>query len=961
MAHELVITSVRKGLDGGSGYQPVLRTRGMKPAVAERLQLRSGYSHPYSHGDRRNPVVFVHRIERVAGETLHVLARICDAGSDHTGRSNFLAHLVSLDSGEARRKSGGPAEVAQRLAFKTSWNEPPREADPPVVIGGDRAPGRCGAWQAARLDPGIAGDLAQAAVSGSEVRLVVREGEDVLALFADALALVPPAKRWQVTFNTCEIEPFDAMWRAVREDLRQARDFRGSRGVIDLTRPGVRGSDGAYARFARGEVGSLPWQEAPAPTSAGGAEPAAAGTPQAPVTTPPGRTTAATAPPSATPGAAPPKPGKRSLAPPPPRPTEETRDAGSPLVARVVWVLAGLLVLVLVVGVVVIAVNPTAQSRVLALFGGSDAELAALPDGGDAGFGEGFEMGASEREERLRKQEREKAEAETKQGADAERNQRTAAAAERQAKADADRTAQEKQRAKERDERNRQAAADRRREAFEALTKLPDRIDLPVPGGMDGGTPPAILIGAVAVEDLDELSFQMAVPRENVAGAPFKATVEREGDATSRTWMIRAAPDLSVDKSAKPIDLARLAVKDGQLSVQPVSKPILANARYSLLRRSVLLVLARDPSKPDSKPVERRAIQLLVPSRQPPTDPVHLLTKDGDGPRPTTVMLKAPPAITVSQEASASLPALPPSSTTIEFEVAFDYRPDGQKSQEKYSSTLTSGSFNDGVATWFCALLTCPADPTGPKQPSTMIGVEATTSLAQATVRITPTVQGPASKQFALAGLGPLVLQSDEKYEKSKADKTSSEQKDLDRLCKSNVEVFDINASAKFTGKWRENIEKYFRRIPGPPDAREIKDNGRVVGETSAFDVWVEECESVRNDLASLNSPKDRPPPDRYSLAYKAELKKLNNRWQAKYAERLRAWFEDYKIRRFADYDRARDGLQPLKSPARVSIARVASVAVAPDGTEYRVELIVPRPVGEPAAHAPAERSTDIE
>ena len=191
MAVELVITSVRKGLDGGSGYQPVLRTKGLKPAIAERLQLRSGYPHPYSHGDRRNPVVFVHRIERVGGETLHVLARICDAGSDHTGRSNFLAHLVAINDGEARRKGSGPADVIRRLAFKASWDEPPREDDPPAVIASDRGPGPCLAWEAAGLDPGLAGDLAEAAALGKDVRLIVRQSDDVLALYADALALVP--------------------------------------------------------------------------------------------------------------------------------------------------------------------------------------------------------------------------------------------------------------------------------------------------------------------------------------------------------------------------------------------------------------------------------------------------------------------------------------------------------------------------------------------------------------------------------------------------------------------------------------------------------------------------------------------------------------------------------------------------------------------------------------------------
>ena len=85
MASELIITSARKGLDGGSGFQPVLRTRGMAPSLAERIRIRAGYSHPYTQGDARNPIVFVHRTERVGGENLHFLIRLADAGSDHTG------------------------------------------------------------------------------------------------------------------------------------------------------------------------------------------------------------------------------------------------------------------------------------------------------------------------------------------------------------------------------------------------------------------------------------------------------------------------------------------------------------------------------------------------------------------------------------------------------------------------------------------------------------------------------------------------------------------------------------------------------------------------------------------------------------------------------------------------------------------------------------------------------------
>ena len=64
MTAELVITSAPKGIDGGSGFQPVLRTRGMHPPLAERIRIRSGYSHPYPHGDQRNPVIFIHADRR---------------------------------------------------------------------------------------------------------------------------------------------------------------------------------------------------------------------------------------------------------------------------------------------------------------------------------------------------------------------------------------------------------------------------------------------------------------------------------------------------------------------------------------------------------------------------------------------------------------------------------------------------------------------------------------------------------------------------------------------------------------------------------------------------------------------------------------------------------------------------------------------------------------------------------
>ena len=189
MAHQIVATSVPRGLDGVSGYQTVLKSSGIPPRVFDRLKARSGYSHRYPHGDSRNPVIYVHRIEELGGSRWHVLGCIRDAGSDHTGRSNFLAHMLAIDAAEARGKPGGPAAAAiARGCFLESWNRPPDPAAPAkTLVAADRPtqPGDAPAWTAAGLDPGLAGDLAAAAMAGQKVVLLTRPGDDVLALFAD--------------------------------------------------------------------------------------------------------------------------------------------------------------------------------------------------------------------------------------------------------------------------------------------------------------------------------------------------------------------------------------------------------------------------------------------------------------------------------------------------------------------------------------------------------------------------------------------------------------------------------------------------------------------------------------------------------------------------------------------------------------------------------------------------------
>jgi len=266
MIGRLVITSVPQGLGAGPGYQPVLRSQGMRPAVAERLRLRSGYPHPYPFGDTRNPEVFFHRIESIGGQRLHVLARIGDAGSDYSGRSNRLSDLLVVDDGPCLAVPAGPASVAAAFPWLRHWQGPAREVAEEQRLPGadDVIPVSCPAWATATGDPGWAGHLAAAFLERRECLLISRPGDDVLRLFGEAMRLLPPDVRWDVTFNTCELDPLPASWRAIRSDIgRIPRRTPAGGLLIDLHALATsrdRALDHPYTRFARGD-GPAPWRQ----------------------------------------------------------------------------------------------------------------------------------------------------------------------------------------------------------------------------------------------------------------------------------------------------------------------------------------------------------------------------------------------------------------------------------------------------------------------------------------------------------------------------------------------------------------------------------------------------------------------------------------------------------------------------------------------------------------------------
>jgi hypothetical protein len=268
MIGRIVITSVPRGLDGGDGVQTVLRTQGLSAPIADRLAQLASYPHPHDFGDPRNPRVLFHRIERAGGRTIHVLGSVRDAGASYSGRANHLAELIAIDEEEIRSLPGGPVYAALNYPWLDRWQGDPREvplAEEPAVPARDPADPaetarsfRCEAWEAATGDAGWAGELAKSFFDGRRAVLDMNASVDAAALFAEAARLLPPSIRWQVEFNTCEIEPFPAYWRARRLNLTFVGPRPSAQDLVlvldDIRNNRERASDQALARRARGEA-----------------------------------------------------------------------------------------------------------------------------------------------------------------------------------------------------------------------------------------------------------------------------------------------------------------------------------------------------------------------------------------------------------------------------------------------------------------------------------------------------------------------------------------------------------------------------------------------------------------------------------------------------------------------------------------------------------------------------------
>jgi hypothetical protein len=265
MSHELLYTSAPKGLQLGSrGFCTVAATRGIPAALVEKLETLSGYRPLFPPHDPKaplNPVVHAHLRINIGGKAFSVLSRICAAGLDYTDRANKFAHHVVLEANEL--PAGGPAWLLGQPEFMESrWDgevkQFPSGRLPPR---GDSTVAICRAWGQVTGDPGWAGVLAESFQHDPNrlVYIIFEPGTDPLELLTEALALLPPAPRWDVTFSTYFTglpQGTLCLWRCVARDSIEAKAAHKLPNalVLDLTRHLGQACGGACVSRARGEI-----------------------------------------------------------------------------------------------------------------------------------------------------------------------------------------------------------------------------------------------------------------------------------------------------------------------------------------------------------------------------------------------------------------------------------------------------------------------------------------------------------------------------------------------------------------------------------------------------------------------------------------------------------------------------------------------------------------------------------
>jgi hypothetical protein len=514
------------------------------------------------------------------------------------------------------------------------------------------------------------------------------------------------------------------------------------------------------------------------------------------------------------------------------------------------------------------------------------------------------ERARREREkERLAKRERQ----EQKKGGDAK------AAAEAQAKVEEEKKQQEDERPaqieRENQRREQNAKTTQAEQAFAALKKMPEIVVKDLVTGADLGATKLndVDLGPFDIEALESPGFELAIPKDVCDGTPFKAWVEAAGD--ERSWKILAAGRSEVGGVALPTHLATLVARDGNLHLSAASAAAAKSPRFNLLRRSVLLVKARDPEEADGTAMVQRAIQLVRPASGQLQWEVSLLgdRKQFALPRPIRTTVKA------DGGADAPVMAL---DAQIRYEVRYDYPLQFQEGKPAEQPVVYKFD-----ADGFCPLLECPPPNKSKPNERPQVGVDVKVSFAEGVIAIRPEVAGPAKEDVELAALAEFVAKLDREFDNWLKNKVMLP-------VQLQVAVIKRQPVVKFQGspaeqKWlqfiqvhRSSLDEFFAAQGWFPSAG--YNRGRV-------ERWSDVCRGIVDRAARATDA--------------TEARAANEQWQKDMVSPLEAWLEHYQTEMRNQLNEHRLSLKPLSSPATIVVREISSPAYDAEGKRYDVVL----------------------
>jgi len=241
---ELIFTSSSRGLQvGKSGFCTVAATAGMTPGLIRMLESLSGYRHLFAPGTpeaKKNPIAYSYVKAKVGNDFRYVLSRVKDCGVDYSGRSNKIAHHLSLQSN--RQASSPTRTLLEKKFFVDQWEKPAANLPPRALPGKYSKPSPCSYWQKVTGDAGWAGELIESCQMNKIVYLIVKPSTPVMGLIHQAISLLPADQQWQYTFCTFyrQMPPnVDCQIRCVIQNSPEIELTRQSSNnvLIDLTKP----------------------------------------------------------------------------------------------------------------------------------------------------------------------------------------------------------------------------------------------------------------------------------------------------------------------------------------------------------------------------------------------------------------------------------------------------------------------------------------------------------------------------------------------------------------------------------------------------------------------------------------------------------------------------------------------------------------------------------------------------